>query len=229
MSNFNLKKFLIENKLTNNSKLLSEKEILTEASIEQLQIQFVDSGKISQKDFNQVKDATGGKGAYATWMVKKVADKVIKAEDIYKWKDYFQIFNRRKKEFKSPDINAYKNQADINQFIKKAIEFKSQEKEDPAKKKGVSKTNKFSDLKIGEVDGFDVYEIPKGRKDLYNTSCELGSGTEWCTATGKTSNYFNQYIDEGPLYIFMRPGSDEKYQFHFESGQFMDKDDQPVI
>lgn len=229
MSNFNLKKFLIENKLTSNSKLLSEKEILTEASIEQLQIQFVDSGKISQKDFNQVKDATGGKGAYATWMVKKVADKVIKAEDIYKWKDYFQIFNRRKKEFKSPDINAYKNQADINQFIKKAIEFKSQEKEDPAKKKGVSKTNKFSDLKIGEVDGFDVYEIPKGRKDLYNTSCELGSGTEWCTATGKTSNYFNQYIDEGPLYIFMRPGSDEKYQFHFESGQFMDKDDQPVI
>ena len=205
------------------------KEILNEASIEQLQIQFVDSGKISQKDFNQVKDATGGKGAYATWMVKKVADKVIKAEDIYKWKDYFQIFNRRKKEFKSPDINAYKNQADVNQFIKKAIEFKRQEKEDPAKKKGVSKTNKFSDLKIGEVDGFDVYEIPKGRKDLYNTSCELGSGTEWCTATGKTSNYFNQYIDEGPLYIFMRPGSDEKYQFHFESGQFMDKDDQPVI
>jgi len=205
------------------------KEVLTEASIEQLQIQFVDSGKINQEDFDQIKDATGGKGAYATWMTKKIADKVLKSEDIYKWKDYFQIFNRRKKEFKSPDINTYKTQADINQFIKKAVEFKDQEKEDPTKKKGVSKTDKFSDLKIGEVDGFDVYEIPKGRKDLYNTSCELGSGTEWCTATGKSSNYFNKYIDEGPLYIFMKPGSDEKYQFHFESGQFMDKDDQSII
>jgi len=205
------------------------KEILTEASIDQLQSQFVDTKKISQEDFDKIKDATGGKGAYATWMTKKVADKVLKGEDIYKWKDYFQMFNRRKKDFKSPDINSYKTQSDIGEFIKKAIELKNQEDKDPTKKKGVSKTDKFSDLKIGEVDGFDVYEIPKGRKDLYNTSCELGSGTEWCTATGNTSSYFKQYIDEGPLYIFMKPGSDEKYQFHFESGQFMDKNDQSVV
>ena len=204
-------------------------ETLNEASIDQLQSQFVDTNKVSQEDFDQIKDATGEKGAYATWMTKKVADKVLKGEDIYKWKDYFQMFNRRKKDFKSPDINSYKTTDDISQFVKKAIELKNQEDKDPTKKKGVSKTDKFSDLKIGEVDGFEVYEIPKGRKDLYNTSCELGSGTEWCTATGNTSNYFNQYIDEGPLYIFMKPGSDEKYQFHFESGQFMDKNDQSVV
>ena len=204
-------------------------EMLNEASIEQLKTQFVDSGKISQEDFDQIKNATGGKGAYATWMVKKVSDKILKGEDIYKWKDYFKIFNRRKKDFPSPDINFYKKSSDISQFVKKAIELKSQEEKDPTKKKGVSKTDKFSDLKIGQVDGFDVYEIPKGRKDLYNTSCELGSGTEWCTATGNTSNYFNEYIEDGPLYIFMKPGSDEKYQFHFESGQFMDQDDQPVV
>lgn len=204
-------------------------KVINEASIAQLQSQFVDTNKVSQEDFDKIKDATGGKGAYATWMTKKVADKLLKGEDIYKWKDYFQMFNRRKKDFKSPDINSYKTQSDIGEFIKKAIELRDEEGKDPTKKKGVSKTDKFSDLKIGEVDGFDVYEIPKGRKDLYNTSCELGSGTEWCTATGNTSNYFNQYIDEGPLYIFMKPGSDEKYQFHFESDQFMDKNDQSVV
>ena len=204
-------------------------KVINEASIAQLQSQFVDTNKVSQEDFDKIKDATGGKGAYATWMTKKVADKLLKGEDIYKWKDYFQMFNRRKKDFKSPDINSYKTQSDIGEFIKKAIELRDEEGKDPTKKKGDSKTDKFSDLKIGEVDGFDVYEIPKGRKDLYNTSCELGSGTEWCTATGNTSNYFNQYIDEGPLYIFMKPGSDEKYQFHFESDQFMDKNDQSVV
>ena len=204
-------------------------KVINEASIAQLQSQFVDTNKVSREDFDKIKDATGGKGAYATWMTKKVADKLLKGEDIYKWKDYFQMFNRRKKDFKSPDINSYKTQSDIGEFIKKAIELRDEEGKDPTKKKGVSKTDKFSDLKIGEVDGFDVYEIPKGRKDLYNTSCELGSGTEWCTATGNTSNYFNQYIDEGPLYIFMKPGSDEKYQFHFESDQFMDKNDQSVV
>ena len=167
-------------------------KVINEASIAQLQSQFVDTNKVSQEDFDKIKDATGGKGAYATWMTKKVADKLLKGEDIYKWKDYFQMFNRRKKDFKSPDINSYKTQSDIGEFIKKAIELRDEEGKDPTKKKGVSKTDKFSDLKIGEVDGFDVYEIPKGRKDLYNTSCELGSGTEWRTATGNTSNYFYQ-------------------------------------
>ena len=217
-------------------------KIINEASIDQLRSQFVDTKKISPQDFEKITKATGNQGAYATWLTKKVTDKVnasgkldpkngeplIKAEDIYKWEEYFQIFNRRKKSFPYADINSYKTQSDIGEFIEKATELKNQEDKDPTKKKGVSKTDKFSDLKIGEVDGFEVYEIPKGRKDLYNTSCELGSGTEWCTATGKTSSYFKQYIDQGPLYIFMKPGSDEKYQFHFESGQFMDKDDQPV-
>ena len=204
-------------------------ETLNEASIAQLKDQFVKTGKISPEDFEEIEKATGGKGAYATWLIKRIDDEILKAEDIYKWKDYFQIFKRRKNDFKFSDINSYKTQNDIKQFVKKALELIDQEDEDPTKKKGVSKTDKFSDLKIGEVDGFEVYEIPKGRKDLYNTSCELGSGTQWCTATGNTSNYFNQYIDEGPLYIFMKPGSDEKYQFHFESGQFMDKNDQSVI
>ena len=204
-------------------------ETLNEASIAQLKDQFVKTGKISPEDFEEIEKATGGKGAYATWLIKRIDDEILKAEDIYKWKDYFQIFKRRKNDFKFNEINHYKTQDDIRQFVQKASDLQNQEKEDPTKKKGISKTDKFSDLKIGEVDGFEVYEIPNGRKDLYNTSCELGSGTEWCTATGNTSNYFNQYIDEGPLYIFMKPGSDEKYQFHFESGQFMDKNDQSVI
>ena len=75
----------------------------------------------------------------------------------------------------------------------------------------------------------NVYELPKGRKDLYGVSCKLGSGTEWCTATGKTKSYFNKYISSGPLFIFIKPGSEEKYQFSYENDQFMDKDDTPII
>ena len=74
------------------------KEALTEVSIEQLKTQFVDSGKISQKDFNEITNITP-KTAYITWLAKKVADKIIKAEDIYKYKNYFNTFDRRKKEY----------------------------------------------------------------------------------------------------------------------------------
>ena len=67
------------------------------------------------------------------------------------------------------------------------------------------------------------------RDDLYGVSCELGSGTEWCTATGKTRRHFDKYISKGPLFIFIKPGSDEKYQFSYETNSFMDKNDSSIM
>ena len=36
----------------------------------------------------EIVNAVGNKSAYATWLAKKVADKTIKGEDIYKYKNY---------------------------------------------------------------------------------------------------------------------------------------------
>lgn len=204
------------------------KETLTEISIEQLKTQFVDSGKISQEDFNEITNVTP-KTAYITWLAKKVADGLIKVEDTYKYKKYFNIFDRRKKEYPLADINQYKTQDDLSQFINKSVEIANKESEDVSQQKGVSKTNKYKEFYIGSVDGFDVYKLPKGRQDLYGASCELGSGTEWCTATGKTKVHFDKYISDGPLFIFIKPGSDEKYQFNYETGSFMDKNDHSIL
>ena len=217
--------------LISNNYLLTTllKEIITEVSIDQLKTQFVDAGKISSEDFKEIIDATGNKSAYATWLAKKVADKIIKPEDIYKYKKYFLIFDRNKKLYPFPDINQYKTDNDISQFIKISVELVDKEAQDPSQQKGVARSDKYKEFYMGSVDGFDVYELPKGRKDLYGTSCELGSGTEWCTATGKTQEYFNRYISKGPLFIFIKPGSKEKYQFSYEGRQFRDKDDNSII
>lgn len=204
-------------------------EIITEVSIEQLKQHFVESGKITPEDFQEITKATKEKGAYATWLCKKVADKLIKSEDIYKWEKYFDVFNRNKQKFSNPDINAYKTSNDLANLVKTAVEISKKEEADPSQQTGVSKADKYKEFYIGTVDGFNIYEIPKGRKDLYGASCELGSGTEWCTATGKTRHHFDTYIAQGPLFIIVKPGSDEKYQFHYESGQFMDKEDQSII
>jgi hypothetical protein len=68
------------------------------------------------------------------------------------------------------------------------------------------------------------YEVPEGTKILYNgpyglltmptthqASCELGSGTMWCT-TEKSSEHFDRYSTNGDLYIW-RDRSGEKFQF----------------
>ena len=217
--------------LISNNYLLTTllKEIITEVSIDQLKTQFVDAGKISSEDFKEITDATGNKSAYATWLAKKVADETIKSEDISKYKKYFSIFDRNKKSYPYSDINQYKTTNDISQFIKTSVEIANKETKDPSQQKGVARSDKYKEFYMGSVDGFDVYELPKGRKDLYGVSCKLGSGTEWCTATGKTKSYFNKYISSGPLFIFIKPGSEEKYQFSYENDQFMDKDDTPII
>lgn len=77
--------------------------------------------------------------------------------------------------------------------------------------------------KLG-VDTQGKYEVPDGATVLYNgplglltkptshrASCELGSGTKWCT-TEKSPINFIQYSTYGDLYVW-RDRSGEKYQF----------------
>ena len=54
-----------------------------------------------------------------------------------------------------------------------------------------------------------------------------GRGTRWCTAADK-DNRFDYYNKQGPLYDIIFRGSGVKWQFHFETGQFMDEQDLPL-
>lgn len=66
----------------------------------------------------------------------------------------------------------------------------------------------------------------------------LGYSTEWCTTWGEyclnkknkdRENYFKQYGSKGPLFIMInKTNPTDKYQFHFESAQYMDKDDRRI-
>jgi hypothetical protein len=204
-------------------------EMITEVSFEQLKAQFVDSGKIDPELFSSIESSSNGKSAYATWLIKRISDKMILPEDVYKWKKYFNFFNKYKNKFEIKDINLIKTPIDIKNLVIRVKSIEDAIESDPSKAGGSNKFEKYKEFYIGSVDGFDVFKLDQGRKDLYGVSCDLGSGTEWCTATGKTRQHFDTYIDQGPLFIFIKKGSDEKYQFSYESSQFMDKNDNPVI
>lgn len=58
-------------------------------------------------------------------------------------------------------------------------------------------------------------------------ACYYGQGTKWCTA-GRENNMFDRYNNDGEMYIIIpkkttHPG--EKYQFHFQTKQFMNEMD----
>lgn len=66
-------------------------------------------------------------------------------------------------------------------------------------------------------------------------ACYLGVNTEWCTAWGKHSlnkayrdreSRFAHHHKQGPLYIIInKSNNDNKYQFHFQTSQYMDSSD----
>jgi adenylylsulfate kinase-like enzyme len=91
--------------------------LLFEVSLDQLKTQFVDTGKITDSEFTEIIDSTGGKSAYATWLTKMVATKTIQPEDLYKYNTYLKVFDRRKREYPFQDINQYKTPQDIAKFI----------------------------------------------------------------------------------------------------------------
>ena len=76
--------------------------------------------------------------------------------------------------------------------------------------------------------------IPKTEKG----AAYLGVNTEWCTSDGQYSlnpdyqdreNHFDDYNSKGNLYIIInKEDESEKYQFHFESEQFKDKNDEDL-
>ena len=222
MDNFDLRKYLTENQLTHSSIKLNE------VSIDMLQTQFVDTGRIDRNTFKDIVDAAQNDSAFATWLTSRVAGTkkakpIIKKEDISKYKKHLETFKRNKREYPLKDINMVKDQNALDDFIKKSREIQAREEEDISQQKGVSKSEKYTKLKLGEVDGYEIFKFPKGSKELYGASCELGSGTDWCTATGNTDNFFQDYISKGDIYIIIsKSNPKEKYQFHYETDSFMD-------
>jgi hypothetical protein len=76
--------------------------------------------------------------------------------------------------------------------------------------------------------------VPKNQK----AASYLGVNTDWCTTWGHLSlnpahkdrsNHFNTHNVRGPLYIIINKSNESnKYQFHFESDQYMDPSDKRI-
>ena len=167
---------------------------------------------------------------YSTWIVQSYLKRNQKLEDISKLKTSLGMFDQVAKSRRiDPDINHYKSFNDL--FI--AIEpFLVGDREISGKKD--RKANKV------EVKGrlWDVNDPMRKQVDvLYDgddymilipktadAAAYFGKNTNWCTTSGE----FNHYNDEGNLIIILRRKDGKRWQFHFESSQFMDTSDNAI-
>lgn len=157
---------------------------------------------------------------FVIWIVTQYAKGQIKFEDIYKLKDDLTKFADPKfrSEMKRRNINA-----DINQYTPRTLVDLINQLSSTELATGDDETGAVEDVKV-------LYDGPLGKLSIPETeaaSCELGRGTRWCTAASNKNryDYYNQY---GPLYVWHDRKRKQKYQFHFETGQFMDAQDRAL-
>lgn len=90
---------------------------------------------------------------------------------------------------------------------------------------------------VYDGDNWRVVEIKDKGVVGKEAACFYGGNnqeTRWCTSAPGAS-WFDRYIKDGPLYVVFNPNDTDvapgtglpktRYQFHFPSNQFMDKDD----
>jgi len=157
--------------------------------------------------------------------------------------------------FEKAKVYLPQEQRDINKFTAESLFNTLKDFQIPEKKKVEleKKEAKKSREGLNHAGGEIVYEGPtwtiikiedqgsvgKDAAIYYGGFHEYDQGeSRWCTSSPGL-NYFNGYIKDGPLYVVF-PNDDkglvgkktglpkERYQFHFPSNQFMDRDDRQI-
>lgn len=229
-------------------KILSEISMIQELSLEQLKQQWVDSGKMKPELFDEIVGQTT-KPAYVAWLIKNVSEKAIQEEDVYKWGDYIKYFDRFKVNFPKQDINQYKGRIGVEE-LQRLITTHQTERAALVKRSGAEgemgknlispeDIRKLAGVRIkflGSVDGYQVFEVPQSAKSeqaykVYKNTlgrCKNGDKIHICTV-GSYEHYLS-HLEKGTLYVFFNLSDPlSPYQFHYETNQFKDKNNNSIV
>lgn len=164
-------------------------------------------------------------GKYAKWILALANKGTL--DNIGHVKDILTRFDSEKNNLINKDIMKYKSLDELEDMLNDESSYAEkshrQQVRDRQKARRDADITKEAKL-VFSGDGFDVW-VP----ETYAAECKLGAGTRWCTASTESDYYYNYYkrIYGGDYYVLIGENG-EKYQFHIESHQFMNKDDEPV-
>ena len=172
------------------------------------------------------KNGSNNAGTYGKWILGLANKNNGEIENVGHITDAIKRFDQNKKQLKNKDIMQFKSVKEVDDYLNNEDNYN--ELTDRQKLRQTQKNVRNTDIdkdatKVFENSMWEVW-VP----NTYEASCKLGQGTEWCTATTSTRDYFDSYTRDGKLYININKQNGEKLQFHFESESFMDENDEEV-
>jgi len=183
---------------------------------------YVDTGKVSQEDFDDLVDAdpSGEKGKYIEWMCYMLLKEPDRKQHI---KDVVRVFDEAVQKGKikgeDSDIYRYKSFDEIDRVIEKTAKVKT-------------RGEKYKEIKSEEAE--IVADTPKYKivvPKTHEASKLYGAHTKWCTAA-KSPAYWEEYFNEGvKFYYIMDKEAGEKYAVAVYPGgkkECYDAKDKPI-
>lgn len=175
-------------------------------------------------------------------MIKEYKDRFL--EDLYKVTDDLKKFERFKGQL--PQEKRDITKLTVDSLFDAVKDFKLEKKKGTKEEKEEAKstyqypgsTVAFRGPNWTVVKIEDQTELGKNAACFFGGYHEADMGeTRWCTSSPGL-NYFNSHIKQGPLYVILPNSSSElgqksglpveRYQWHFQSNQFMDRHDRRV-
>lgn len=173
---------------------------------------------------------------YTQYVLGLYKSKAIRQEDTDRVKDAITNFDRYKHklapEKKQLTVKNYPTTASIHDAIKPYVGTavtKAEKREEV--KQNLDIPGKH-ELKY-EDDNIKIFHLKDKdtSKKLYCSTNDKNPGahpTEWCTARDTENNMFDQYHKDGPLHVIHRKSDGAVFQYHAESNQFMNKEDNSI-
>lgn len=215
-------------RLTENDLSLIVRRVIKEQNqtdIQNIRRVLVDTGKISEKDFQEIITVSKGKSNYIKFLAKALARGYMENTDIYKWgpeKDKFIGQFEKAKDapntkalFPIKDIGRINTKQEFDEFqkiIKDYIErdvnikFKDSDEFDPDSilldQSDILKLEDVGIKLIGLVAGYQIFKVSNMDKqtwEVYRTilgKCKEGASIHICTIGGY--NHFKQYLQDNP-------------------------------
>jgi hypothetical protein len=175
-------------------------------------------------------------------LVKRYRDLYL--EDLYKVTDDLKKFERFKGQLEADKRDI--NKLTVDTLFDAVKDFKLEKTKGTKQEKEEAKsTYQYPGSTIAfKGPNWTVVKIEDQSELGKNAACFFGGyhepdmgETRWCTSSPGLS-YFNTYIKQGPLYVILPNNSSdlgkksglpvERYQWHFQSNQFMDRNDRNV-
>jgi hypothetical protein len=165
-------------------------------------------------------------GKYAKMLLSFYQKGTLRDDDLVKAEEYLGYVYLHNV---AVEINKLRNLGDLYKVVQRYI---------------IEDTLEFKEILNALVLGEDYKLLHQGKDwDFYQPltikgASYLGFSTEWCTTWGEyclnkknrdRENYFLRYHTKGPIFIIVNKiNPTDKYQFHFETNQYMDKTDKRI-